>query len=108
MGNRAFVSTVELSTLDCEQPRRPINSNIYPTAMTSLLFQLQALEVELHHPGVRCDRDWLEALLHPEFHEVGRSGCTYSRETELLPRRHGAKVCASHNAHGNTYADYSN
>ena len=49
--------------------------------MNSLLFQLQALEVELHHPGVRCNRDRLEALLHPEFHEVGRSGRTYARET---------------------------
>ena len=49
--------------------------------MTSLLHELQALEVELHHPGVRCDRERLEKLLHPEFHEVGRSVRAYSRET---------------------------
>jgi hypothetical protein len=49
--------------------------------MHSLLNELQALEVELHHPGVRCSRSRLEQLLHPEFHEVGRSGRLYDRET---------------------------
>ncbi|MES2583201.1 MAG: nuclear transport factor 2 family protein [Pseudomonadota bacterium] len=49
--------------------------------MTSLLQELQALEVELHHPGVRCSRERLNQLLHPEFHEVGRSGRAYTRET---------------------------
>ena len=49
--------------------------------MTSLLQQLQAFEIELHHPGVRCSRERLEQLLHPEFHEVGRSGRAYNRET---------------------------
>jgi hypothetical protein len=47
----------------------------------SLLNELQALEVELHHPGVRCSRSRLEHLLHPDFHEVGRSGRTYDRQT---------------------------
>lgn len=49
--------------------------------MISLLHELQALEVELHHPGVRCSRERLERLLHPEFFEVGRSGRSYSRDT---------------------------
>jgi hypothetical protein len=49
--------------------------------VTSLLLELQALEVELHHPGVRCSRERLERLLHPEFHEVGRSGRIYDRDT---------------------------
>ena len=49
--------------------------------MASLLNELQALEVELHHPGARCSRARLEELLHPEFHEVGRSGRAYDRET---------------------------
>ena len=49
--------------------------------MTSLLQQLQSLEVELHHPGARCSRERLQQLLHPEFSEVGRSGRAYSRET---------------------------
>ena len=49
--------------------------------MHSLLNELQALEVELHHPGMRCSRPRLEQLLHPDFHEVGRSGRPYDRET---------------------------
>jgi hypothetical protein len=49
--------------------------------MSSLLNHLQALEVELHHPGIRCSCERLEQLLHPHFHEVGRSGRPYSRET---------------------------
>ena len=49
--------------------------------MNALLIELQALEVELHHPGVRCTRERLEQLLHPEFHEVGRSGRRYDRDT---------------------------
>ena len=51
--------------------------------MSPLLQELQALEVELHHPGVRCNRERLEQLLHPEFYEVGRSGRTYDRETVI-------------------------
>lgn len=47
----------------------------------SLLGVLQALEVELHHPGVACTRERLEQLLHPQFHEVGRSGRRYDRAT---------------------------
>ena len=49
--------------------------------MSHLLQKLKALEVELHHPGVRCSRERLERLLHPDFHEVGRSGSAYTRET---------------------------
>jgi hypothetical protein len=48
--------------------------------MSLLLQELQALEVELHHRGARCNRKRLEELLHPEFYEVGRSGRTYDRE----------------------------
>lgn len=50
---------------------------------TELLATLQALETELHHPGVRCSRPRLEQLLHPQFHEVGRSGRRYDRETVI-------------------------
>jgi len=49
--------------------------------MNSLLSELQALEVELHHPGVRCDATRLDQLLHQDFHEVGRSGRKYDRAT---------------------------
>ena len=51
--------------------------------MNTLLPTLQALETELHHPGVPCTRQRLDHLLHPDFHEVGRSGAAYSRETVL-------------------------
>lgn len=51
--------------------------------MSKLLSELQALEVELHHPGVRCSRVRLEQLLHPDFYEVGRSGRSYDRTTVI-------------------------
>ena len=49
--------------------------------MNDLLTELQRLEVELHHPGVRLDAERLEQLLHAGFHEVGRSGRPYDRPT---------------------------
>ncbi len=51
--------------------------------MLALLDVLRALEVELHHPGVCCSRERLEQLLHPAFHEIGRSGRPYSREVVI-------------------------
>jgi hypothetical protein len=51
------------------------------TPLTPRLDQLRQLEVELHHPGARSDRERLERLLHPDFKEVGRSGRAYTRET---------------------------
>ncbi len=51
--------------------------------MDDLLNELRALEVELHHPGVRLDDVRLQALLHAGFHEVGRSGRAYDRQTIL-------------------------
>ena len=65
--------------------------------MHSLLNELQALEVELHHPGVRCSRTRLEQLLHPDFHEVGCSGKPYDRETvvEYLASLESQPVVAS-------------
>lgn len=49
--------------------------------MSNLLAEIQALEVELHHPGVRCNASRLQELLHEDFHEVGRSGRSYDRPT---------------------------
>lgn len=49
--------------------------------MNPLLSLIRSLEVELHHPGVRCDEARLQELLHPDFHEVGRSGAAYDRAT---------------------------
>ena len=51
--------------------------------MKSLLSELQALEVELHHPGVRRDISRLQQLLHADFHEVGRSGREYDHASVL-------------------------
>lgn len=51
--------------------------------MNSLLPVIQALEVELHHSGVRCDVARLDHLLHEDFHEIGRSGNRYDRATVM-------------------------
>ncbi len=48
-----------------------------------LSLELEQLEAELHHPGACCSRERLEQLLHPQFHEVGRSGRPYSRQTVI-------------------------
>jgi len=49
--------------------------------MDKLLDVIRALEVELHHPGVRCSATRLQQLLHKDFHEIGRSGRAYDQET---------------------------
>jgi hypothetical protein len=51
--------------------------------MDELLFELQRLEVTLHHPGVPLEDERLQAVLHAGFHEVGRSGFPYDRPTVL-------------------------
>jgi hypothetical protein len=52
-------------------------------AESNWLPTLSRLEAELHHPGVRCSRQRLEELLHPDFDEVGRSGRHYARATVI-------------------------
>jgi len=47
------------------------------------LKKLRKLEEMLHSNEVRRDRRALDALLHPEFEEVGRSGQKYGR-SEIL------------------------
>ena len=42
--------------------------------------ELQRLECELHTLKNRRDKVFLEAILHPEFVEFGRSGRVYSRQ----------------------------
>ncbi len=49
----------------------------------TLRAHIEALEMELHHPGAPCTRARLEQLLHPDFHEVGRSGNPYDRSTVI-------------------------
>jgi len=48
-------------------------------ADVDLLATLQALEVELHQSAARTDAARLDALLHPEFREFGRSGQAYAK-----------------------------
>jgi len=48
-----------------------------------LLETLQSLEVALHRPEVRSNRNELDRLLHPEFREFGRSGHIYERADVL-------------------------
>lgn len=48
-----------------------------------LLRVLQALEAELHAPAARGDAGKLNALLHDEFREFGRSGTAYNKRGTL-------------------------
>ncbi|WCM89619.1 nuclear transport factor 2 family protein [Acidovorax sp. NCPPB 3576] len=50
-----------------------------PASDTPLLPLLQALEVELHRPAARGDAARLDALLHDDFREFGRSGAVYTK-----------------------------
>jgi hypothetical protein len=51
--------------------------------MSALLDQLRALEVELHQGATRANRARMNALLHADFTEVGRSGTVWTREATL-------------------------
>jgi hypothetical protein len=51
--------------------------------MADLLWVLRALEVELHRGATRADRPRMDALLHPDFIEFGRSGTVWTREATL-------------------------
>lgn len=54
---------------------QPTNDELH----APLLETLRALEWALHHPGTGLNEEALEALLHPDFHEVGKSGMRYGR-----------------------------
>lgn len=49
--------------------------------MSSLLDELRQLEAEFHHHGHLPSSERLEQLLHADFHEIGRSGRPYDRQT---------------------------
>lgn len=49
--------------------------------MSSLLDELRRLEADFHHHGHLPSPERLEQLLHPDFHEIGRSGRPYDRQT---------------------------
>jgi hypothetical protein len=48
-------------------------------AVETLLLLLRSLEVELHRPAARSDAARLDAVLHADFIEIGRSGRRYSK-----------------------------
>jgi len=50
---------------------------------TKLFEQLRALEIALHQPEIRANRNQLDALLHDSFVEFGRSGQKYNKESIL-------------------------
>lgn len=50
---------------------------------TALLAHLQALETELQRPATRRDAARLDALLHGDFGEIGRSGVAYTKADVL-------------------------
>ena len=52
-------------------------------AEQALLDTLVALEVELHRGATRADRARMDALLHPQFLEIGRCGDVWTREATL-------------------------
>lgn len=60
-----------------QRKTRPLATDDHQT----LLARLQALEMLLHQGGLVSPPQRIEALLHPEFHEVGRSGRRYDRAT---------------------------
>lgn len=53
------------------------------TGRFGLLEELRGLETELHQNETRHNRQRMEALLHPEFLEFGRSGRGYTRAEVL-------------------------
>jgi hypothetical protein len=67
--------------------------------MAELRDTLIALEVELHRGAVRADRARMDALLHPDFIEFGRSGTLWTRSAtldEFAPPGAAAKAPAIH------------
>jgi hypothetical protein len=63
---------------------------------SDLFEQLKALETELHRLETRQNRNRLEALLHPDFVEFGRSGQRYTRSEVLAEFSAGAVLEAVH------------
>ena len=63
-----------------------------------LVIKLRELECELHLPEVRRNSARLNALLHSEFEEVGRSGRQWSRDAAV-------KMLISETVHVDVIAD---
>jgi len=61
--------------------------------------ELRRLEVELHAYETRRNRKRMDALLHPDFLEFGRSGARYTREDVLAEFDADATLPAIHSEH---------
>ena len=64
-----------------------------------LLEELRTLETELHKDETRRNRKRMEALLHPNFVEFGRSGRRYTRADVLEEFGAGSVLPAIHSRH---------
>ena len=81
IGMELDISQIGFSPL-CRKPWQLLIIYFFMTVgMNQLLSELQALELELHHPGIPSSVTRLQQLLHKDFSEVGRSGRAYDRET---------------------------
>ena len=73
-GHREHSSAVRLHGI------KTVNQPVDPAADTVMLRELLVtLETTLHDPSFRRDHARVDALLHPDFEEVGRSGSRYTR-----------------------------
>ena len=61
------------------------------TELAELLAMIQSLEVKLHQPVTRTNASAVDALLHDDFEEIGRSGQCYDKQQTVttLLREHG-------------------
>jgi len=65
----------------------------------ALFEELKRLEVELHAHGTRRNRKRMDALLHPDFFEYGRSGSRHTREDILAEFETNATLTPVHAQH---------
>ncbi|MCA9916526.1 MAG: nuclear transport factor 2 family protein [Anaerolineales bacterium] len=83
--------------------------------MKDLLTTLRHLEELLHTPAIRHDPAQLDALLHPDFAEFGRSGTQYNRAQIIaalqqetpLPQIHAANYAVALLAEGVALLTYT-
>lgn len=66
----------------------------HDTEIAQILTLLQTLECDLHSLSTRADVSRVEALLHPEFREIGYSGRSYQRSDMLALLRREAEDAA--------------
>ncbi len=71
-----------------------------------MLQLIRSLEISLHQNGVRNDAAQLQALLHDDFMEIGRSGHSYNKAqmiAHLTQSSPHAAQSSPHTAQGSTH-----